>query len=38
LRNLTSHTYNELIADEIFEALPSVLVLYQALLGRLKNV
>ena len=38
LRNLTRHTYNELIADEIFEALPSVLVLYKALLGRLKDV
>jgi nucleotidyltransferase substrate binding protein (TIGR01987 family) len=38
LRNLTSHTYHEPTADTIYEMLPSVLIVYRALLGRLKQV
>ena len=37
LRNLTSHTYNENVAEEIYKALPLVLAAYQNLLGRLKK-
>ena len=37
LRNLTTHTYNESIADEIYGALPAILVLYAGLLVKLKN-
>ena len=37
LRNLTSHTYNEEVAEEIYAALPGLLVLYKKLLAELKN-
>ncbi|MGB3940172.1 MAG: HI0074 family nucleotidyltransferase substrate-binding subunit [Candidatus Manganitrophaceae bacterium] len=37
LRNLTSHTYNESVADQIYDALPEILVLYQDLLQKLKK-
>ena len=38
LRNLTSHTYNEAAADEIYAALPRVLPLYQKLQKTLENL
>ena len=38
LRNLTSHTYNEGTAKEIFDALPRILVLFNELLAELKAV
>lgn len=37
LRNLTSRTYNELIAEEIYRALPKILTLYKDLLVKLKK-
>ncbi len=37
LRNLTSHTYNELIADEIFQELPSLLILYRSVLPEIQK-
>src|SRR3989338_3488463 len=37
LRNLTSHTYNEAIAEEIYRALPKILTLYMDLLAKLKK-
>jgi nucleotidyltransferase substrate binding protein (TIGR01987 family) len=37
LRNLTSHTYNEFTAEEIYEALPNVLSRCKELLERLKK-
>ena len=37
LRNLTSHTYNELVAEEIYRALPRMLTLYKDLLRELKK-
>lgn len=36
LRNLTTHTYNESTAEEIYAALPRILVLYKKLLESLK--
>ena len=36
LRNLTTHTYNESTAEEIYDALPRILVLYKKLLENLK--
>lgn len=36
LRNLTTHTYNESTAEEIYDALPRILVLYKKLLESLK--
>lgn len=37
LRNLISHTYSEKTAEEIYKALPAVLVLYKGLLVELKR-
>jgi len=37
LRNLTTHTYNESTAEEIYDALPRILVLYKKLLESLKS-
>lgn len=37
LRNLTSHTYNEATAEEIYEKLPKTLTLYRLLLNKLKE-
>lgn len=37
LRNLTSHTYNEATAEEIYEHLPKVLGLFKGLLDKLKG-
>ena len=37
LRNLTTHTYNESTAEEIYDALPRILVLYKKLLESLKT-
>jgi nucleotidyltransferase substrate binding protein (TIGR01987 family) len=38
LRNRTTHTYNEEVAEEIYAALPGVLALYQGLLSKLKRI
>jgi nucleotidyltransferase substrate binding protein (TIGR01987 family) len=38
LRNLTTHTYNEAIAEMIYKTLPRVLALYQGLLEKLKGM
>jgi len=35
LRNLTSHTYNEDLAEDVYKALPDLLKLYQSLLKSL---
>lgn len=37
LRNLTTHTYDEAIAEQIYGALPAVSILYQDLLQELKE-
>lgn len=37
LRNLTTHTYRESIAEDIYAALPQVLRLYRDLLARLPD-
>lgn len=37
LRNLISHTYNEALSEEIYQALPPILALYQDLLKKLKT-
>ncbi len=37
LRNLTTHTYNEEIADRIYEALPGILASYRSLLIKLQT-
>lgn len=37
-RNLTSHTYNEALADEIFAAIPGYRVLLRAWLERMERV
>ena len=36
-RNLTSHSYNEAVAEEVYENLPGFLGLYESLLGKLKK-
>ena len=36
-RNLTSHTYNEPIAEKIYDELPEFLTLYEGLLKRMKK-
>ncbi|MHB8481855.1 MAG: HI0074 family nucleotidyltransferase substrate-binding subunit [Nitrospiria bacterium] len=38
LRNLTSHTYHEPTADQVYETLPKILNLYKSLLEKLKKI
>lgn len=37
LRNLTSHTYDEALAEKLYAALPAVLLRFRSLLERLKE-
>jgi len=37
LRNLTSHTYEEELAEQVYAALPQALARFEALLSRLEE-